>query len=260
MSNNETPPTPTTRIVTAMGALGATDARTIAEAAGVPYSTTVRKLREWATDDQISKIDRGKEAAHFTLLDGVAPAGLVSGLAEGDDSSPTDEPDTTNAKTGTTPEPETGSNPLETADVNEVPDSIDVEPVAQAQQASDGQNDDDRREPGPPPALEPKAKGSANPGPEPTVDADGQATAPTDKAGRLQPGVLKEAALKVLRAQPDKAFKVIEVCRLIERAFLADGLGARKASSGAVANALNGYAASGEAERTSDNPATFKAA
>ncbi|WP_412538682.1 hypothetical protein R8Z50_22855 [Longispora sp. K20-0274] len=242
-----------------MGTLGPADAKTIAEAAGVPYSTTVRKLREWTVDGQIRKIARGKDPAHFTLLDGIAPAGAVAGASAGDGTPPTAEPDTSTSADDIDPEPEIGlSNPPGMSDADGELGVADVEPVPQAPEAPSGQGGGDQPDPQPQPA---EGESVADGGPEqPTTDGGGKVAAPIDTAGRLQPGVLKEAALKVLRAHPDKEFKVVEVCRLIERGFLAAGRGARKASSGAVANALNGYAASGEAVRTIDNPATFKAA
>lgn len=57
----------TAMILTAMDQLGPADARTIAEKADVGYSTAVRKLREWAAAQEIVKIDRGSDPAHFAL-------------------------------------------------------------------------------------------------------------------------------------------------------------------------------------------------
>lgn len=57
----------TAMILAAMDDLGPADARTISEHAGVGYSTTTRKLRDWAANDEIIKIDRGAEPVHYAL-------------------------------------------------------------------------------------------------------------------------------------------------------------------------------------------------
>ena len=68
----------TALILAAMDDLGPADARTIAEKADVGYSTAVRKLRDWSTNGEITKIDRGADPAHYALLpaDGPLPAHL----------------------------------------------------------------------------------------------------------------------------------------------------------------------------------------
>ncbi|GIG63339.1 hypothetical protein Lfu02_77110 [Longispora fulva] len=181
-----TSPGHTTKLVAAMGDLGPTDARTLSEAAGVPYSTTVKRLRDWTATGQITKIERGKEAAHFALLDGTAPEVAPS---------------------------MTGAGIPAEGNATQSPDPAGVEPA---------------------------------PG--------------TDQAGRRKRGVLRDAVLQVLRDNPSQDFKVIEVCRVLERNLLATGHGTRKVSSGAVANALATFVVSGDVVRTVERPATYRAA
>lgn len=64
--------------------------------------------------------------------------------------------------------------------------------------------------------------------------------------------------LDVLEAHPDRAYKTSELCKLIDAANA--GTDAKKASAGAVNNALFKLVAAGKAVQTVDKPATFQLA
>ena len=73
--------------------------------------------------------------------------------------------------------------------------------------------------------------------------------------GRRGRGTLRGAILDILEARPDQAYKISELCRLIDRAH--EGTGAKKASAGAVHNAAMKLAGAGTAILVSDKPVTF---
>ena len=73
---------------------------------------------------------------------------------------------------------------------------------------------------------------------------------------RRSAGSMRAAILDICTAQPDRQFKVAELCRLIDAANT--GADARKASPGAVYNAATKLAAAGTLTQTLDRPATFQ--
>jgi len=78
----------------------------------------------------------------------------------------------------------------------------------------------------------------------------------TTAPARRVPGSLRAAILDVCQTDPDRQFKVAELCRLIDSASA--GTGAKKAAQGAVYNACTKLAAAGTLTQTVDKPATFR--
>jgi hypothetical protein len=74
---------------------------------------------------------------------------------------------------------------------------------------------------------------------------------------RRAKGALREAVLAVLRSEPDRAFKVMEICKIIDAANTDQS--ANKAGPGAVVNACDKLVGSGDATRRDGKPATFQA-
>lgn len=64
--------------------------------------------------------------------------------------------------------------------------------------------------------------------------------------------------LTLLRRKPDTAYKVGEICKLINQAH--DGTQVNKASAGAVANALDKLVIAGTVTRLDTKVATYQAA
>ena len=69
---------------------------------------------------------------------------------------------------------------------------------------------------------------------------------------------MRAAILDICHAEPERQFKVGELCRLIDEANT--GTGAAKASQGAVYNAATKLAATGALTQTVEKPATFQLA
>jgi len=202
----------TPKIRAAMTQLGPADARTIAETAGVGYSTAVRKLRDWGAAGTVTRIDRGKDPAHWILNIDTATGNLPTG----DD---TDNHHNTAAGTG-------GDAPA----TNQPTPHAAAEPVqATGPDATDQPQDRDT----------PHAAATATP------------AAARPRRGKRE---LRDAVLSILQSNPDKPYKVSEVCKLIDQREPG-----RKTSAGAVANALHKFAGEGVVELTVEKPATFKA-
>jgi hypothetical protein len=91
--------------------------------------------------------------------------------------------------------------------------------------------------------------------------ADGASAATTDEdvtaeaTNRRGAGTLRAAILDVLEANPDRRYKVSELCKLIDRAN--EGTGAKKASAGAVHNAATKLVQAGTAVLAAEKPVTF---
>ncbi|MGH8878813.1 MAG: hypothetical protein ACRD0P_15980 [Stackebrandtia sp.] len=201
----------TQKIHAAMTQLGAADARTIAETAQVGYSTAVRKLRGWAQDGAVTRIDRGTDPAHWTL------------------NNPTNDND---------------NDPVE--DQATLKDQPADRPAAEDHAAVEDAE--------PPSGHAPAHKAADDAAGDPTGDGQAGEPATTSNGARRAKGKLGNEVLSILQAHPDNAYKVSEVCKLIDQRNPG-----RKASAGAVANALHKFAGDGVLVQTVDKPATFKA-
>lgn len=75
---------------------------------------------------------------------------------------------------------------------------------------------------------------------------------------RRRKGELRDEVLALLRRNPEAAYKVGEICKLINQAH--DGAAVNKASAGAVANALDKLVIAGAVTRLDTKVATYQAA
>ncbi|MFJ2081287.1 MarR family transcriptional regulator [Micromonospora chokoriensis] len=96
---------------------------------------------------------------------------------------------------------------------------------------------------------------------DPVADAPAAPPA-TEKAGeaaqgpaRRASGTLRGAILDILEANPGQQYRVSELCKLVDRAN--EGIGAKKASAGAVHNAAVTLVGTGRAVLAAEKPATF---
>lgn len=139
--------------------------------------------------------------------------------------------------------PDVGSHPGAIQALGD--DASNGQPPA-ANDVQGGPTDQQTGAPADEPGGAPTAGGT---GPGPT---DGDAHVPE----RRSPGSMRAAVLDVCEADPERQFKVGELCRLIDAANA--GTGAKKASQGAVYNAATKLAAAGTLTLTVDRPATFQ--
>jgi DNA-binding MarR family transcriptional regulator len=125
-----------------------------------------------------------------------------------------------------------------------------------------------------PPTGEPPAgEHTGETRPDSAVGAEQQTPAPDEGTeastkegdGRRRPaqprrrkGELRDEVLALLRRNPDTAYKVGEICRLINQAH--DGTAVNRASAGAVANALDKLVIAGTVTRLDTKVATYQAA
>ncbi|MGC4851843.1 hypothetical protein ACLQ24_00240 [Micromonospora sp. DT4] len=316
----------TALILAAMDDLGPADARTIAEKADVGYSTAVRKLREWSTNGEITKIDRGSDSAHYALLptdqplpDHLQPAhlptpagALFDDIDDGDidqaqqpidggQQAATGEPATeveapsddahTRATDDIADDIATKDDDLEAEDAaSVVPDGGALEAPAQEDGEQDqgelltdaaieageqpeeadtpeghSQDEPDQAPPADlasggqyaedtPTALEPEADAA----PQPTPDV----TAAAGAAPRRPKGYFHTESMAILRANPDTAYTVGDVAKLILAKEIDTGAPATtQVSSGAISNALFKAAGAGECLVVKEkDPAMFQAA
>jgi hypothetical protein len=94
------------------------------------------------------------------------------------------------------------------------------------------------------------------PADEPAATAS--STEQDGSARRRSPGSMRAAILDVCEANPDRQYKVGELCKLIDQAN--EGTGAATASQGAVYNAATKLAGKGALTLTVEKPATFQLA
>ncbi|MEV6523161.1 hypothetical protein AB0M43_14520 [Longispora sp. NPDC051575] len=258
----EAPPNPVhAKLIQLLGERGPIDAVTLSDLAGVPYSTTSAKLRKWADNGEIVRIKGvGKAPNTFALLDTTSPE--LDGRQRAEpDVAPEQEQDTNAGDADPAEAAQPGSDIAPDADATE-PDTDQVEPAEAASPKDKPDGPAEPTAPEDPDALtvpiEPEPKPESDNGEVPDQAVEPKRNT-ADKALRRPPGAVRDAALRVLRANPESELKVIEVARLIAKEFAAAGDHGH-VSSGAVVNALNKFCGSGEALRTVDKPATYKAA
>ncbi|MEG3636735.1 MarR family transcriptional regulator [Micromonospora palythoicola] len=80
----------------------------------------------------------------------------------------------------------------------------------------------------------------------------------TSARPRRRKGELRDQVQQLLRRHPDTAYKIAEICKLINQAH--DGDNVNKASAGAVANALDKLVIAGTVTRLDTTVATYQAA
>ncbi|MGC4808749.1 MarR family transcriptional regulator [Micromonospora sp. DT233] len=136
------------------------------------------------------------------------------------------------------PQPETGSEAAHNQPAPQAPDGSHTD-EPQADPAVD------TKEQTPPQATEPEAR---------VRDSDGRRK---PAQPRRRKGELRDEVLALLRRNPDTAYKVGEICKLLNQAH--DGDAVNKASAGAVANALDKLVIAGTVTRLDTKVATYRA-
>ncbi len=239
-------------VLAALGALGEATAGEVAEHAGLGYSTTTAKLRAWEQTGQAERFrtddgravwrltDTGRTATAAARTDGgLHLSAAREGAAKAGDRDVTDERPR-NAGTPATPT----ELPIMSA-TDQAADQPAVDTASSTARAAA------------PPTLGDPQETSAEltPNQQPgTQKEDGTHEDRQDRARRGK-GSLRGAILDILEANPDRAYKTGELCKLIDANR---GAGVAKASAGAVANAATKLVADGLALQTVERPATFQ--
>ncbi|MFI7523803.1 MarR family transcriptional regulator [Micromonospora globbae] len=253
------------KVLAALAELGEATAAAVADKAGLGYSTATAKLRAWEQTGQAERIHTESKRAVWRLTDaGRATVGADHAALPVHDSPPDVLPtdpaqpasdDGPAAATGTsgapdvTPTPEPASpareEPSTSASDTTVPPDAPTPPDGEGAPVAATEVNSQQR------AATPEGTG-----PDAAVPSD-DAT-PATGGGRRAKGSLRGAVLDILEAHPDRAYKTSEMCKLIDAAN--SGSGAKKASAGAVNNALVKLVAAGKAVQTVEKPATFQLA
>jgi DNA-binding MarR family transcriptional regulator len=213
-------------VIATLGQLGQTTASEIATEAGLAYSTATAKLRALHDAGRAQRLRSSVDGRTLWRLTPVADATAAPAASD------------------IAADPAT---PIEDSadDLDHQPTSADdVREPGEATDPDDDQPSDTA--PHSAPATAPTRTGTTeahDPANADTNDNDNQ------QAGtRRGKGALREAVLKILQNNPDNAYKVNQLSKLL------DG-----ASQGAIANALHKLAADGTACQTVERPATFQA-
>lgn len=237
--------TTTRAVLTAIADLGEATAAAIAEASGVAYSTTNKKLR-LLRDAGLARAERGSDTkVRWRLTDtGRSRAGGDSSV------------DTTPAAAGmpagnSSPPPATHSHKPDNGDAGAGP-----APGVAAGSAGDTAGD-------PAAASDPTCTTGDAPVNEPaTADLPTRVTGATSTSGgtvtaRRAKGALYRQVIAVLQENPDSVFSVAQARRGVDAAR--QGTGEPAASAGAVHNALIKAVADGVVSQVGERPATFQA-
>ncbi|MDH6466057.1 DNA-binding MarR family transcriptional regulator [Micromonospora sp. A200] len=233
------------KVLAALAELGEATAATVAEHAGLGYSTTTPKLRAWEGSGQAERFrtDDGRTLWRLTDAGRAATA--------------TPQPTTAAPDPAAAP-PEAAQEPSQDGDAHPAAQAADT--PANPGAPAPPQTDPDAQavpEPDGTPAGDPPADPSPST-PSDCPDAGGAAPTGSSGGSRRIGGSLRGAILDILEAHPDRAYKTGELCRLIDAANV--GTGAAKASAGAVANAATKLVADGQAVQTVERPATYQLA
>jgi hypothetical protein len=258
---------------------GGATAADIAAAARVAYSTTNKKLRALRDTGRVTSFE-GPDKRTWWRLTNAMPADTIGGA------SPAPDP-AIDAATEPDPHPRPAaaavadSDPQAAVPADELvyDGGASADPLPGPTQATDADtNRSGETEPAAaladPPGTatigDPDAVGDADPGHTTRPAAgrtarSGRSTANSaDGAGasaeklRRPPGSLRGAVLDVLEADPDRQYKVAELCKLIDKA--SEGTGYVNVGQGAVFNAVVKLVGEHRAVQTIDTPATFQLA
>ncbi|OKI45715.1 MarR family winged helix-turn-helix transcriptional regulator [Micromonospora sp. CB01531] len=255
------------KVLAALAELGEATAADVADKAGLGYSTATAKLRAWEQTGQTERIHTESKRAVWRLTDaGRAAAGTDQAASPAHDTPPDMLPD----------------EPAETARDVADDDPTDVSDIAEppAEPATPGPENPAHGEPptsasdttAPPEASTPLVGEE-----EPVAATDGESQQPASTpdgtedtaarsedpvistaGGRRAKGSLRGSVLDILEAHPDRQYRTSELCKLIDAAN--EGGGAKRASAGAVVNAVVKLVAAGKAVQTVEKPATFQLA
>ncbi|MFI7081838.1 MarR family transcriptional regulator [Micromonospora sp. NPDC049903] len=248
------------KVLAALADLGEATAAAVADTACLGYSTATAKLRAWESTGKAERVHTDSKVAVWRLTaDGVATVGAHQNPPpQPAPSAPTSEQPTNPPQEENADGPPTVASQTPTAGgaadasitsaaEEDSSDTADVHGHAMA--AADDQTD--------PPSADQPARDEPT-ADEPERDAPAADEPVTDAKSRRSKGSLAGAVLDVLEAHPDRAYKVSELCKLIDAANA--GTDAKKASAGAVVNAADKLVNQGKAVRTVERPATFQLA
>jgi len=262
---------PITAILAAMTRLGEADAKKIAVEASVAYSTTVKKLRGLAADGRATGRDNGNGPTLWrTTATENAPGNHGSDLVDAEavtdlDTAPTPVRTTASARREAAAEPDltdpdrdvpTTATDSSTADESPTRSTVDQdadpgpgEPTSatRTDQPSDTTQDTAIPETG----AEPRCPEPGSPEPSPAEARAAQTSGPTTAeapAARRGKGTLRNEVLAVLQRNPDTAYKVSQLSKLLSGA-----------SQGAITNALHKLVTDGTVAQTVERPATYQA-
>ncbi len=253
------------KVLAALAELGEATAAAVADKAGLGYSTATAKLRAWEQTGQTERIHTESKRAVWRLTDaGRATVGTDQAASPAHSSPPDVLPDEP-------AQPASEDEPVEATDTAEFPEEP---PTPQPANPDHGKPLTSVSDTAVPPDASTLPDGEAEPvaatdgdsqQPAPTPDGTEPDTAtPSDdpatptEGSRRAKGSLRGAVLDILEAHPDRQYKTSEMCKLIDAANA--GTGAKKASAGAVNNALVKLVAAGKAVQTVEKPATFQLA
>lgn len=253
------------KVLAALAELGEATAAAVADKAGLGYSTATAKLRAWEQTGQAERIHTESKRAVWRLTDaGRATVGADRAGSPAHGSPPEVLPNEL-------ARPASDDEFSEATDASGSPEEL---PTPEPESSAHKKPSTSAGEPAAPPDAPTPPDGEGEP--VAAADGDGQQTAPTPEGtdpdtaappddaansmdgGRRAKGSLRGAVLDILEAHPDRAYKTSEMCKLIDAANA--GSGAKKASAGAVNNALVKLVAAGKAVQTVEKPATFQLA
>jgi len=279
-------------VAAAIGRLGQATAAAIAAEADVPYSTTNKKLRILKETGRAETFDGPDNHTLWRLTNTVGTADNRTGQPDPDGSqAAATAPPAAQAAAGPhvtvvpaelfgqlTDEPSRSAEPRSeptdaTADAATMADAGDqmveaidgtagqpvvvpadgVEPGPDDDSATAVQNDGPA---GPPDGAADIDEAGDNTRDNTGDDGSDQPAKQAPRAAKRAGGTLRGAIFDILEANPDRQYKVGELCKVIDAANA--GTGAAKASQGAVANALDTLSRKGTVTRTVDRPATFQ--
>ena len=262
------------RVLAALADLGAANAATIAERAGLGYSTVTPKLRAWEASGHAEKYRQAHTNLvlwRLTAAGRAATATTKPHPAPGIPAAQTDDQPEPDAPTEPAPDPTAVTAADEPDSVRSAPPAND--PTGQAKPAAQPASDHDRPsarsapDTGSPPQVDPAVPSTAETQrngeqgiPAATLDAtgDGAPSKDTTTPVRRARGSLTAAILAICEANPGRQYKVGELSRLIDANNA--GTAAKRASQGAVSNACAKLATAELLMQTVDKPATFQLA
>ena len=243
-------------VAAAIAAVGEDTAATIATRAGIAYSTVTPKLRALEAAGRAERFRRDGQTL-WRLTAAVTPDPDHADRPEGPEaaSQVATVPDPDGADREQSDPPHTGSAP---ATAGAVDSDIRLDSQDAADPATPTPAEADTAAGGTDAATEPPNHGD-HAGPQPaTAEADAAPTAAAAGNTRRPPGELGRTALRIMQQNPQTAYKVGDMAKLINKAD--EGKGYPNASPGAVVLALNTLAGNGTAKQVSDKPATYQLA
>lgn len=279
MTDSTTNPSTLERVLTALAERGPVTAARISEVVGIAYPTTTPKLRELESVGYAERVRTEQRTTLWQVTEtGKAAASVVPGSAsmrapaecdgragesqQRADLRPEAEPEPASEASvagQVSDDPPTGNQAGESAETGQASPAPAAGPVAAGERATALQ-----AKPEPMPELE--TNQTADVEHQTPAPAEGSGAGTQERDGRRKPaqprrrkGELREAVLTLLQGNPGTAYKVGEICKLLNQEQARDGAQVNKASAGAVANALDKLVIAGSVTRVDTKVATYQA-